>query len=220
MTEAVVIIALMLFLFVGTASVANRIPKTGRCFDAAGEKISATITNRNRTAEKAVTMRAKDAAGRRYKVKLKASEAKLWIKGDSVNIILSEKSKKYRILFHEYFKENEERIREHALEKLEKTIRTNFIATRLVEYKKENTAAFGASKADSQTIFAFATYMRMIDIYSVMGAIGAVWLFFWYVTTKPKFMELLVPLAIVVIIFVVINGAMKTCKSVVKKYLK
>ena len=220
MTEAVVIIALMLFLFVGISSVANRIPKTGRCFDAAGDIITATITNKNRTAEKAVTMKAKDSSGRRYKVKLRASEAKLWIKGDSVKIILSEKSKNYRILFHEYFKENEERIREHALEKLEKTIRTNFIAVRLVEYQKENTEAFRGSGADSQTIFAFATYMRMIDVYSVMGAIGAVWLFFWYIANKPKFMELLVPLAVVVMIFVITNSAVKTCKSAIKKFAK
>lgn len=220
MTGAVVIIALMLFLFVGISSVANHIPKTGRCFDASGEIITATITNKNRTAEKAVTMKAKDLSGRRYKVKLKASEAKLWIKGDSVKIILSEKSKNYRILFHEYFKESEERIREHALEKLEKTIRTNFIAVRLVEYKKENTEAFRASAADSQTIFAFGTYMRMIDIYSVMGGVIAVWLFFWYVANKPKFMELLVPLAIVVMIFAVINNAVKTCKTTIKKFAK
>ena len=108
MTEVVMIIFFMILLFAAVSGAANHIPKTGRCFDADGQEVIATITNTNRTAEKAVTIRAIDDNGRRYRAKLKASEAKLWIRGDKIRIILSDRSKNYRILFHEYFKENEQ----------------------------------------------------------------------------------------------------------------
>lgn len=217
MTELVMIVVVMLLMFVGISSIANHIPKKGRCFDAKGAEVTATITNNNRTAEKAVTMRAKDQNGRRYRVKLKASEAKLWIKGDSIRIILSEKSGNYRVLFHEYFKENEVRIREHALKRLEKTVSPKLIAARIVGYTKDSPEAFRSSEADSHTIFAFATYMRMIDIYSVVAVIMAAAFLLWYMAVKPKFTQFLIPLLIVLLMFFMLNGSVNACKRVIKK---
>ena len=108
MGAALTIIVLMLLVFLAMNSIINKIPKTGRDPDARGEKIVATITNTNKTADKAVWLRAKSAQGRKFKVKLKASEAKLWIKGDEIRVVLSnENPRKYRVLFHEYFKEND-----------------------------------------------------------------------------------------------------------------
>ena len=213
-------IFIIFLLFAAFTSIANRIPKTGRCFDATGEEITATIINRNRTAERAATMRLRGEDGKRYRVKLKASEAKLWIKGDSVKIVLSEKSKKYRVLFHDYFKENETRIREYAVEMLRKTVRSWFIAAHFVGYKKETPDAFLASGADVQTIFSFATYMRIIDIYSIVTAILSAVSIFWYVVIKPKFSQLMFPILMIVMLIVILNKAVKSCKLVLKSITK
>jgi len=220
MTEVVMILAVMLFMFVGIGSVANRIPKTGRCPDASGKEIEAVITNSNKTAEKAATMHLKGDDGKNYKVKMSSTEAKMWIKGDRVKIILSENSKNYRVLFHEYFKTNEPRMREQAVEKLQKSVRPDFIAARLTGYTKESPEAFRASGADSQTVFAFMTYMKMIDMYTVVGVILAAIFVYWWLTVKPGFMQLVVPLAILIMLYVVLNGAVKTCTNVLKKATK
>lgn len=220
MSEFVLCIVLVLVALFSVSSITSRIPKKGRCSNAAGEEIEATIVNHNPTAEKATTMRLKDKNGKRYHVKLKPSEAKLWIKGDSVKIILSKTSKNYRVLFHDYFKNNEKRIREYALVKLRKTVNPKFIAARLVEYKKETPEAFEASGADSQTIFAFATYMRIIDAYSVVGVIAAAAFLYWYKVTDPKFSQLLLPLILVVMLFVILNGTVTSCKRILKSINK
>lgn len=217
MTELIIIIFFMLILFAAVGGVANHIPKTGRCFDADGRQVTAKITNTNRAAEKPATMRLRDEKGRRYHVKLKASEVKLWIKGDTVRIILSDKSKNYRVLFHEYFKENEERIREQALIMLEKTIKPGFIAARLTGYTKNSPEAFRASEADSHTIFTFATYMHMIDIYSVIAAIMVIVFAVWYMVFKPQLIHFMMPLLIVLAIFFMLNGTVTTCKRVLDK---
>ncbi len=220
MLELVSCLAVLLLVFTSIISLGNRIPKTGRCPDAAGEEIEATIINSNRTAEKAATMKLKDKNGKKYRVKIKDSEARIWIKGDSVKIILSETSRKYRVLFHDYFKSNEERLREYALEKLRKTVKPFLIAARLVEYKKETPEAFRASGADSQTIFAFTTYMRLIDTYSIVGIILAAVFIYWYKVAKPEFFGLLLPLIVVVVLFVVLNGAVNSCKRVLQNLNK
>lgn len=220
MSEFVLYLFVILLAFAGVAGVINRIPKTGRCPDASGKEIEAKIINRNPTAEKAVTMRLRDEDGKKYRVKLKASEAKLWIKGDSVKVLCSETSKNYRVLFHDYFKNNEERIREYAMEKLRKTVKPYLIAGHLVDYKRETPEAFQASGADSQTIFAFTTYMRMIDVYSVVAVILAAAFLYWYAVSKPGFSQLLLPLILVVLLFVVLNGAVNSCKRVIKSISK
>lgn len=217
MTGVVMIIFIILLFFAAVTGVENRIPKTGRCFDADGEVVIATITNTNRTAEKAVTIRAVDEKGRHYRAKLKAGEAKMWIKGDKIKIVLSDTSKNYRILFHEYFKENEPRIREQAILKLQKTVRPDFIAARLVDYKKDSPEAFRASEADSHTIFAFTTYMHMIDVYSIVAVIMAVAFVVWYITSKPQFFSAIVPLLVVLVMFFMLNSTVNNCKRVLKK---
>ncbi len=220
MSEFVLYLFVLLLAFAGFSGIVNHIPKTGRCPDASGKEIEAKIINSNSNAERAVTMRLRDENGKKYRVKLKDSEAKLWIKGDSVKVLCSETSKNYRVLFHDYFKNNEERIREYALEKLRKTVKPYLIAGRLVDYKKETPEAFQASGADSQTIFAFTTYMRMIDVYSVVAVIFAAAFLNWYAASKPEFSQLLLPLILVALLFVVLNGAVKSCKRVIKSISK
>lgn len=216
----------MLYLFVllltlaGVSHFANRIPKTGRCPDVEGKEIEAKITNSNSNAERAVTMRLRDENGKKYRVKLKDSEAKLWIKGDSVKVLCSGTSKNYRVLFHDYFKNNEERIREYALEKLRKTVKPYLIAGRLVDYKKETPEAFQASGVDSQTIFAFTTYMRTIDVYSAVEIISAALFLFWYAVAKPGFKEILLPLILLIVLFLALNVVVNSCKRVIKSISK
>ncbi len=211
---------IVLLLFAAFTSIANRIPKTGRCFDAAGEEITATIIKTNHTAERAATMHLRGEDGRRYRVKLKASEAKLWIKGDSVRIILSENPKKYRVLFHDYFKENETRIREYAVELLRKTVRPWSVSAHFTGYTKETPDALFASGADLQTIFTFTTYMRIVDVYSIVTAILSAVCIFWYVVIKPKFMQLMFPTLMIVMLIVILNKAVNSCKLVLKSITK
>ena len=139
MSGFVLSVFIILLAFVFVMRIANRIPKTGRYNSAAGEKIEAVLTNENRTAEKAATMKLMDKDGRKYCVKLKADEARLWIKGDTVEILLSENKRIYRVLFNDYFRNNEERIRQHAVQRLQKAA----FARALVQI-----AACGADHAD------------------------------------------------------------------------
>lgn len=220
MTGTVVIVLLVVLIFLGISSLINHIPKTGRAFDANGKHVVARITNGNRFADRAVTLRAKDSDGRRYKVKMKATEAKLWIKGDEITVVLCENSKNYRVLFHDYFRSNEQRIREYALKKLQKYANPGFIAAYLTEYKKNSLDTFRASEADSRTIFLFATYMRMIDVYSVLALIVAAVFVYWYIAVKPTFFYLLIPLASVLLIFFIINSSVNLCKRVMESVNK
>lgn len=217
MTSAISFIVVMLAVFAVITSLAGRIPKTGRCSDASGEVMEATIVNKNKMAEKAVTMKLKGENGKKYKVKLKPDEAKLWIKGDKVKIVFSENKKDYRVLFHDYFKENDERIRQHALKLLEKGVSTHFVAARMVGYTKESPEAFRKSGADAHTVFSFLTYMKLIDLYSVVGAFFALLFVVWFIVTKPELINALIPLLLVGMVFYVLSGAAKSCKAVLKK---
>ena len=174
MTGFVLSVFIVLLAFSLVISIVNRIPKAGRYNSAAGEKIEAMLTNENRTAEKPATMKLVDKDGRKYRVKLKADEARLWIKGDTVEILLSEKKSVYRVLFNDYFRNNEERIRQHAAQRLEKTVKRGIISTRLVGVQKESLEAFVSSEADSRVIFIFSTFMRMIDTYSIVSFFATV----------------------------------------------
>ena len=73
MSGFVLSVFIILLAFVLVMRIANRIPKTGRHNSAAGEKIEAVLTNENRTAEKAATMKLMDKDGRKYCVKLKST---------------------------------------------------------------------------------------------------------------------------------------------------
>ncbi len=213
-----VMVSLLVFLLV--ISIVNRIPKTGRYNSAAGEKIEAVLTNENRTAEKASTMKLMDKDGRKYRVKLKSDEARLWIKGDTVEILLSEKKRLYRVLFNDYFRNNEERIRQHAAQRLENTVKRGVISTRLVGIQKENLEAFVSSEADSRIIFIFATFMRMIDTYSIFSFFATLLFLVWRSVVRPAFSQMAFPLVVVIITYFMIYSAVMTCKGLLKKYTK
>ena len=220
MSGFVLSVFIILLAFVLVMRIANRIPKTGRYNSAAGEKIEAVLTNENRTAEKAATMKLVDKDGRKYRVKLKADEARLWIKGDTVEILLSENKRIYRVLFNDYFRNNEERIRQHAVQRLEKIVKRGIISTRLVGTQKESLQAFVSSEADSRVIFIFATFMRMIDTYSIVSFFATLLFLIWRSAVKPAFSQMAFPLVVVIITYFMIYSAVTTCKGLLKKYTK
>ena len=198
--------------------VSNRLPKTGRATLNKGEIITATITNNNTQADKPVTMRAQKD-GRKFKVKLKPTEARLWIKGDSVQILLVENSNEYRIKFNDYFKENEERIRSMVLDKL-KTVENYLISSKLVKYKKEDFELFKKSSLSSQQIFSFCTSMRLIDVSAVVTAALGIVVFLWWKTFSPHVMDLLAGIIPVLIAVWAIYNTVTNCKRTLKKLRK
>ncbi len=195
--------------------VSGHIPKTGRDGKAKGEIITATITNTNKYADAPATLKA-EKDGRKFKVKIKATEAHLWLKGDSIDIVLSEDKKSYRVLFNDYFKENEPRIREKALERLSKA--QNYrIASAFIKYKKEYFESFRNSSLDSQSIFALISYIRMIDIYTVVTAIMAVATLVWKKMSNPEWSMLLLPIALILFMAWTLYSATITCNRIMKK---
>lgn len=217
MGDLTLIMFVSLLAFVIISKISGRIPKTGRCIDANGETIEAVIVNENRIAEKAVTMKLMDSDGNRYRVKLKDSEAKMWIKGDTVNIKFSEDKKNYRVLFHDYFRNNEERMRENAIKKIEK-INPNLFAGRLTECKKENLEAFSNSEVESLTLFVFLTYMRRITSYCVLSAIMTAFFLGWYNIFMPPLKQLILPIVLLAISYFVLYTTVMSCKRILKKY--
>lgn len=209
-----VIAILIGFIFVNYS--ANHIPKTGRDADASGEIIEAVIVNRAKSADRSAVMKLVHNK-RKFQVKMKPTEAHLWIKGDTVRIILSKNTKKYRVLFGEYFRENEARIRDYALSMLEKRVNVNFVAAKLSKYTKESFEAIKASKLESQRIYTFVTLMGILDIYTVVtGVAGAVFLI-WCAKKTPSFGELIVPLLVIVVLIWMLYNTNETCKGIIKK---
>lgn len=198
----------------------NRIPKKGRSNEAQGEKIEATITNENRVADKPATMKLVDKDGNKYKVKMKSDEARMWIKGDTANILLSDEKGKYRVLFNDYFRENEERIRKHAAEKMRKSVKRWFVAARLAGYTKESSEALMNSEADSRILFMFMSYMRMINTYSIVSFLCTALFLGWRSVYSPSLSEQAFPFVVLLITYLMIYGAVMTCKNILKKYAK
>ena len=163
-------------------------------------------------------MKLQDENGKKYRVKLKADESRLWIKGDCVEIVLSDKKNNYRVLFNDYFRQNEERIREEAAERLQKKIKFGFVASRLVGYTKENSEAFINSGADSRVVFIFTTYMHMIDVYSVCSFLLTALFFGWYTAMKPSLSQSAFPFVVLVAAYYMIYSAVTACKGILKKY--
>ena len=195
--------------------ITNRMPKTGREGISKGKEVSAVITNNNRGADRAVVMRAVGDDGRKYKVKMSPTEAHLWKKGDRVTVLISEEDgKKYRIMFNDYFRNNEDRLRVYAKELLEKKIRMNFIATRFVKYTKESGEAFKNSKLNSQRIFTFITLMSMIDGYTVFTGVCTIAFLVYFKKCSLKFSAALVPAAIIALMAWYISSAVKTCVKI------
>lgn len=209
-----ILFVVMLILFIALMSATSHIPKTGRDPEAKGKKITAIITNRNKTADKAVVLRAKAKDGRKFKVKLKPSEAKLWIKGDEIRVVLSESNpKKYRVLFHEYFKQNEDRIRKHAIENLEKKVK-KLIAARIVGYSEKTLKAFKMCSIETHDIFVFTTFMRMLDVYSVVAAFLAISFISWYMASNPTFIMFIIPLVVLIMLILLLKGSADVCKRI------
>ncbi len=209
-----VIAVLIGFIFINY--IENHIPKTGRSADASGEIIEALITNRAKGADRSAVMHLVHN-GRKFKVKMKPTEAHLWIKGDTARIILSEDTKKYRVLFSEYFRENEMRIREYALSLLEKRVNVNFIAAKLSKYTKESFEAIKASKLESQRIFTFVTLMGILDIYTVVTGVAGAAFLLWCAKKTPSFADLIIPLLVIVVLIWMLYNTNETCKGIIKK---
>ena len=211
---SLVVVVLALSLFWASRTV-NHIPKTGRDGNARGDKITATITNENKKADSVATMCA-EKDGRKFKVKMKPTEAHLWIKGDDIEIVLNEDGKNYRVLFNDYFRKNEERLREAALEKLDDVSKYR-IASLLVKYNKDDGDGFQKSHLDSQAIFAFSTYMRMIDFYSIISVVIAAVMFCWKSVFDSPWEMFILPVILIGVILWSVYSMMVACESLLKK---
>lgn len=214
-TTALVIVTIALI----GVSAASRIPKTGRYPDVKGDTVQATITNRNIMAEKAATLRAKGSDGRKYKVKLKPTEAKMWFKGDTIEILLdSNDKKKYRVLFNDYFQKNEERMRSAVMEQIRTRIKPNLFAARFTGYTEKTPDALETSKADFNALFSFSTLMRLIDIYTVASSVVVIIFLWWFLSAGPSFKQMLLPLAVVLLVLWAVYSTVETCKKILKKF--
>lgn len=220
MTIAMMLGGAALLIYMIAVSLNGFIPKRGRWIDVDGEEVIATITNSNRNADKYATIRAKDDAGRKYVAKLRPTEAKMWLCGDKIKITFTKDGKNYRVHFHEYFKENEERIREKAIERLEKNVKFYSIAAKMTGYKKESLETLRASKADSHSIFAFETYMRSIDKYFIIAIAAAILFAIFLITEKLRNFGLLIPVVIIIAMFLSVNSTAKLCTKIYEKATK
>lgn len=212
LTFIIVVAALALTILNATA---GKIPKEGREGISEGKEITAVIVNENKTADRSATMKLEDDNGRKYQVKMSPTEAHLWIKGDRVKILISkEDEKKYRVLFNDYFRHNEDRLRQRAKEMLEKRVNVNFLAARFCKYTKESLEAFKKSKLESQRIFVFVTLMKIIDVYTVLTGILAIGAIYFVKLSGEGFKSWLIPGVLIGIMVLVINSAVKTCVKI------
>lgn len=214
MTFIVIAIAIMLIWY---NSVICRIPKTGRAGISTGKEVLAEITNTNKGADRPVTLRAQ-ADGRKFKVKMKPTEAHLWIKGDKIRILIDESdSKKYRVCFNDYFRENESRIRQHASELLDKKVKLFMPSAKLVKYEQADHEAVKNSKLSSQRVFAFMSMMRVIDSSILATAVLAIACLVMYNIGDMKIKSLFAPALVVALMVWYISAAVKECAKVVKE---
>ena len=218
LTTIVMIVFLLAMALMSVIKIANHIPKTGRCSHASGKKIQAVITNTNRAAERSATMKLVDENGKKYRVKMKADESKMWIKGDNVEILLSDSDKEYRVLFNDYFRENESRIREYMGEKIKKSIKYWGISSRFAGYTEKSSEAFLNSGADARIMFLFYTYMRMVNTYSIIAFLSTVVFLGWRGVYSPKISQQAFPFVVIIIVYFMIYSAVMTCKNILKKH--
>lgn len=218
--EIISIAVIFVTLVLLSSAIANRIPKTGRYPDAKGETTEAVIVNTNKKAERSATMRLLGDDGRKYKVKLKPSEAKMWIKGDKVKIIVDSDKKRYRVLFNDYFRENESRLLEEAHAFLKKTVSTRFISAKIIGYTEKTSNELKSSEADSKTIFTFATLMRLVDVYGVMAIVLVLGFLWWFMNYHPSFKTFLLPLCLVLVLLWAVYSASEACKTIIRKNVR
>ncbi len=214
MTYLVIILLISLLWF---NFVTNRIPKRGRMDVSDGAVITATIINTNKIPDHAATLCAKDGKTV-YKVKIKASESHLWIKGDDIKILVSEANpKNYRVLFNDYFKENEKRIRDHSLELLEKKVKFNSIGGKAVKYTSEDLEKIKNSNLNSNQIFYFCYLFNSIDRYSILAILLAILTLALHFVKGMELKELLIPILLVAILIYYICTAVKICSDTLSK---
>lgn len=214
MTFLVIALAIMLIWY---NSVICRIPKTGRYGISTGKEVYAEITNTNKGADRPVTLRAQ-ADGRKFKVKMKPTEAHLWIKGDRIKILIDETNQKnYRICFNDYFRENESRIRDHASMLLDKKLKFFMPSAKLAKYGSEEYAAVKDSKLSSQRVFAFISMMRVVDNTIFTTAILAIFCLAAFKIGNMQLKSLLAPALVVALMIWYISSAVKECARVIKE---
>ena len=156
-----------------------------------------------------------------YKVKIKASESHLWIKGDDIKIIVSKSNpKNYRILFNDYFKENEERIRNHSLELLEKKAKVNPIAAKAVKYSSKDFEKIKNSSLNSNQIFYFCYLFNSIDRYSILTILLAILTLGLHFVKGMALRKLLIPILLVAILIYYVCTAVKICTETLSKATK
>ncbi len=208
----ILLISLLWFNFV-----TNKIPKEGREDVSDGDIITAVITNSNKIPDHTATLCAKNGETK-YKVRLKASESHLWIKGDDIKILVSKSNpKKYRFLFNDYFKENEERIRAHSIELVEKKTKFNFIAAKAVKYTSEDLEKIKNSNLNSNQIFYFCYLFNTIDRYSILTILLAILTLALHFVKGMALKELLIPILLVAILIYYVCTAIKICSETITK---
>lgn len=215
MITSYVVILIIIMLIVSVCT--NHMPKHGRAGLTSGKEIDAEIVNQNRKSDRAATLKAK-ADGRCYKVRLKPTEAHLWVKGDTIKILVNEnKPSEYRILFNDYFRNNEPRIKEEAIRLLEKKVHTFLPSAKLVICTEETKESIKKSSLSSQRIFSFVTMMNLIDSYIVSTVLLAIFCIALYNLKSFKLSELLVPIIAIGIIIWYINSAVQMCVKIKKE---
>ena len=193
----------------------GRIPKTGREGITEGKAVSAVIVNENKAADRCATMKLVGDDGRKYQVKMSPTEAHLWIKGDRVKILISEvNDAKYRVLFNDYFRGNEDRLRVKAKELLEKKVSLKFFAARFVKYTEESLEIFKKSKLESQRLFVFITMMKMLDFYTVFTALFAAVALFLVKSAGGGIKSWFIPFVIVGAMVIFLNSLVKNCVKI------
>ena len=211
MTSFIIILLVLLLCY---SAIANRIPKTGREGISTGKEVTATIANINKGADRAVTLHA-EGEGRRFKVKMKPTEAHLWVKGDKIRVIISnDNPKKYRVCFNDYFHDNEAHIRDHAVELMKTKIRDFTPAAKSINYTKETADKIAASNLGSQRIFAFVTMMKLIDSYIFLAIILGIGTFIAFTSRHLPLKSLLVPALAIALIIWYICAAVKMCAKI------
>lgn len=207
------VVMLLIAMIIGT-NLITRVPKTGREGIRSGREIEAIIINTNKVADRAVTLKAV-GDGRRFKVKMKPTEAHLWKKGDKIKVLISkEDDKKYRVLFNDYFRENEPELKKYALSMARKDRITRFFAARMVKYTAEDADNFEKTDISSQRVFSFVTLMKMIDIYTIFAIIVAVIIVGAHFIYNFKFKEMLIPILVLFIEVWFISSAVKLCVKI------
>ncbi len=198
----------------------NRIPRTGRAGITKGNVVDCIITNSHKNALRTVSIHA-FGGGRKFKARLKSDEAHLWIKGDKIKVLVSDENEKiYRILYFDYFHQNEARLREEAISRMEKDIKENGISARIVKYTKQTLLQIKKSSIDSQKIFILLSYMRLLNSYVVTTVIFSLVALVCRKIYSIPMKEMLLPIVAVGILLWYIYSAKTVCERIIKEAQK